>query len=75
MKIKGADNQGRRGRRREHPQPTFGTTTKKNAREIDVISCNQLPVKMSHMGILRNFRLGMRTPFHPFGSHVFVLLL
>ena len=23
---------GRRGRRREHPQPTFCTTTKKNAR-------------------------------------------
>jgi hypothetical protein len=26
-------------------------------------------------GILRNFRLSMRTPFHPFGSHLLVLLL
>ena len=39
---------GRRGRRREHPKPTFCTTTKKNARENDVTSCSQLPVKRPH---------------------------
>ena len=50
MKIKGADNQGKGQTRTSYrtPQPTFCTTTKKNARKNDVTSCSQLPVKRPH---------------------------
>ena len=52
------------------------TTTKKNARG----KMTSLPVanfrwKGSTMGILRNFRLGMRTPFHPFGHRLTWIIL